>query len=62
MLSEEMIEKAEWKAEIVAEEKEVNNEECRKSSCGVEYMLCTMAPHTGKWDEIMFQPTLVAYQ
>ena len=62
MLSEEMIENVEWKAEMVEEEKEVDNEEHRKSSHGVEHMLCTMMTHTGKWDGTMFQPTCNAHE
>ncbi len=56
MLSEEIIENAEWKTETVAEEKEFDNKEWRKSSCSVEHMLCTVASHTGKWDGAMFDP------
>ena len=56
MLSEEMIENAKRKEEMVAGEKEVDNEEQRKSSRGVEHMFCTMALPLGSGMGQCFNP------
>ena len=48
MFGDEMIANAKCRAEMVVEEKEVDNQEHMASSRNIEHMLCIMAMHTEK--------------